>query len=515
MDNALIVGALNIIPDAQRRLSLLLDRTRAGNEEVFTSPILGDRDATDLLKGWDAIYESGKSKIVDELQDLEVEQNRSKFGPMSIAARWDERRETLLDSFGPQVKDRTFAPPLLNTPLRLRPISVPISVGFLKNDSNSGLPQYTKKKNVKDQMMGYTLDDLYKIVSDYLYKGKREVEIACVLFTRTQELAKTRNVWGFSVYATLLEMCFYRPVLDIQSKQTWRAALLQPDDVSAAITRIIDYAIANSLEILSIDFKRYDNSCKSNLIGSAFASIMDMFQHKYHRYITLIKDFFIECPIVTPDGVLVGKHGVPSGSTFTNEVDSIIQKGIADECENIIAKDLAQVQGDDGVYIVNDSSKVIEHFGSYGLVVGIEKSYVGRNWCVFLQYLFHDTYRAKDGIVNGIYPTYRALNRIIYPERFENFVKYDISGRDYFAIRTIAILENCKHHPLFNELVIYVAKLDKYNLKFSDQGLASFVKRLADKEGKDLTFKEWTYGSDVKGLKSFETYKLLREYWVK
>jgi len=505
---AQIVSFLQVSDDVRRRVTLLLERIVTGADEDFTTPYTKERGPDLILEGWDAIYNSNASKVNAVLNDLEVTANRPKFGTMSKCKPWMEREESLAESYKPAKSKRGFAPYSLSRPLGLRPLSANKAVGYLKNDSNSGLPLMTKKKNVKDLLMGYTLDDLCNIVESFLNQ-KGLLDLTCLLFTRTQELGKTRNVWGFSFYATLLEMCFYRPILDIQAKQTWRSALGKPEAVSAAITKLIDFAILKGLTIISIDFKGFDNSCKVHLIEPAFATIMGSFQLQFHRQIDIIKRFFISCPIVTPSGIWTGEHGVPSGSTFTNEVDSVIQYGVARESDAIVAIELAQVQGDDGVYLSDNPSAAKSHFAEYNLVVSDDKSYEAVNWCIFLQSLFHDDYRDEQGIINGIYPTYRALNRIIHMEQFEDFSDYNINGSDYFSIRTISILENCKHHPLFEEFVTYVWSLDKYKLEFSAQGLANYVRKLAIQEGKDITFRNWAYGSDISGMRAFKSVQIL------
>jgi len=500
---------LRLETDVLQRVSLLIDNTIEGNTEVYSSPIVNEHTPESILSGLDDIINSNIDKLNEPLRQLES-LNRSKSGPMSIAKTWEERRESLLESYDPQNTDKTFMPFILSNPGRLRPISVAQGIDLLKNDTNSGLPFMTKKKNVKQLMKGQTLTSLYTTLSDY-FLNDDYAKYACLLFTRTQENGKTRNVWGYSIYLTLLEMCFYRPILDLQSKQFWRAALRRPDDVSEGVTRVIDYCLRNGYYILSIDFSAYDNSIKKNLSDSAFLSIMYCFQQKYQPYIALISKLFQQVPIVTPDGIFTGDHGVPSGSTFTNEVDSIVQFGIARECLDIPHHEICQIQGDDGVHACINPEAVKEHFRSYGLVVNDEKSYIAKDWAVYLQQLFHVDYRDSHGVINGIYPLYRALNRIIYLERFDDFKSDGIEGTDYFSIRTISILEQCKHHPLFREFVRYIWSLDKYRLKISDQGLANYVRRLAFKEGKDLTFREWTYGENISGLKSFDCVKIINE----
>lgn len=503
MNNADILSKLDLDSDVERRISLVLDRIRSGNQEILTSPYTKERDPELIFAGLNEIFESNKSKLIDKLIELE-ESNREKFGPRSLATEWESRKDSLYDSFETDEFEKTFKSFSLGPYLRLRPLSVKESIACMKNNTNSGLPQMQKKKNVKVKYLDYTLERLATSVVDDYFK------LACILFTRTQENMKTRNVWGFAFVATLFEMLFYRPILDIQSKQLWRSALRTPDDVSLAMTKLIDYCLSLNIDILSIDFKNYDNSCKPRLQKPAFETVKVCFQKQFHKYIDVISNFFANVGIITPDGVLYGPHGVPSGSTFTNEVDSIIQYGISLECPQISNHELSQVQGDDGVYACIDAKSVMDHFSSYGLNVSVDKSYISRNYAVYLQQLFHDAYRDDKGVINGIYPIFRALNRIIYLEKFDDFLSDGLVGSDYFSIRTICILEQCKHHPLFREFVGYVYSLDKYQLKFSDQGLAGFVKRKAIQDGKDITFRNWTYGDDVAGIKSFDTFKVLQ-----
>lgn len=500
MKSATVITSLSSLGlDIVKRVSPFLARIVSGSDENFTNPILNEMKDSEVLLGLDDIFSNNRAIVNDVLWDIEIKQ-RSKFGPRSIAIPWDERKDSLYESFG--LGDKYNLPIIaLGPSKRLRPINVSAAITYLKNSTNSGLADLAKKGRVKAKLVGETLESLF---NTKFYP--------CMLFTRTQENKKTRTVWGFPILLTLYEMCFYRPVLDIQSKQPWRSALRTPEEVDQAITKILLSAQRFNLFILSIDFSTYDNSVKRQLQLSAFGSIKQLFQSQYHKHIDKLAEIFNTIGIVTPDGILSGPHGVPSGSTFTNEVDSIVQFSIASICNYIFDVNLSQVQGDDGVYLVTNPEKVIEHFESFGLIPSTlyEKSFIAEDWCVYLQSLYHRDYMDGDGIVHGIYPIYRALNRILHLERFEDFSQYDIKGSDYFAIRTISIMENCKHHPLFEEFVRYVASLDRYNLKYSDQGLDKFVRRLSDKEGKDITFREWTYGSDVKGLRTFETVKVLQ-----
>lgn len=219
---------------------------------------------------------------------------------------------------------------------------------------------------------------------------------------------------------------------------------------------------------------------------------------------------FSSIGIVTPDGVVSGNHGVPSGSTFTNEVDSIVQMLIGVQLPFINLESML-VQGDDGVYIIPNGKEdlVFDHFARFGLSVNREKSYVSKDYVTFLQCLYHIDY-IKQGIIGGIYPIYRALNRLCYQERWSDFEDFGISGKDYYSIRSLCILENCKWHPLFEKFVKLILSKDKYSLDFSSQGLSNYVHMIEKTKGTEGILVN-QYGDDVKGLRSFESYKLIRK----
>jgi len=485
----------NLSNSAYLMLSLQIDRTVKGSNEVLVSPIANETSPDDILSGWDNIFNNNLSKMNSTLRELEFS-NRSKFGPRSIAKSWLERRDSVLSYFGDSNLGIDLTPPVKPT-RRLRPLNYDAAIQYLKNDSNSGLPYLVKKSRIK----GSLVSDCKELYSR---------NYPCVLFTRTQENNKTRTVWGYPASDTLEEMRYYRPLLDYQKKLSWRAALNTPDIIDLAMTKLLVAANNNKDEkLLSIDFSSYDATVKFGLQTAAFNYIRDMYQSQYVSEIDVIAKRFNTVGLVTPDGIYDGPHGVPSGSTFTNEVDSICQYLVASSSNLIDEINLCQIQGDDGVYLTRFPNELMEHFGKYGLDVNIDKSHIANEYIIYLQSLYHIDYM-KNGVVGGIYSTYRALLRLVYLERFTDISKDEISGKDYFAIRAISIIENVKHHPLFEQFVLYVLSLDKYNLQFSDQGLKAFVKSRMSKEGKDITFRNWSYGEDVGGIRNFESYKIIQ-----
>lgn len=487
---------LELTSEVIDKLSLHLARLDKGSEQVLLTPMARQNDPYELLKEFDELFNSNLDDINDILYKLEQD-NRNKFGPRSISLPWEERKELLLSSFDEKYSDGCDKIiPLLGEG-RLRPISIDNATKLLKNNTNSGLPFNIKKREVKE-FVSNNFDILL------------QREDPCILFTRTTEQKKTRNVWGFPIVDTLNEMMIYSPLLAYQKKLPYRAALVSPDEVSRRLTEMIINSVNLGMTLYSIDFAAYDTSVKSQLQKVAFDYIRSCFQYGWTPAIDDIARRFLTIGICTPDGIFTGEHGVPSGSTFTNEVDSIVQAAISLSLP-YVSKETLQVQGDDGVYLIpNDKIDELKNtFVSCGLNVNEDKSYISNNYAVYLQNLFHIDY-IKDGNIGGIYPIYRALNRILFQEKWSDFDGYSLEGRDFYAIRSISIMENCKHHPLHRKLVEFVLKYDKYSLNISDEGIIAYVKMLSDNSpiGEILNHQ---YGDNISGIRSFETYKIIQE----
>ena len=380
--------------------------------------------------------------------------------PVTIAKAWVDREDDVANYFAAESKMPTLKVPK-DGRRNLRPISLLKAIDFCKNNTNSGMPFVVRKGSVKA---------IYASEFNELLTRKDP----CIMFTRTQEDGKTRTVWGYPFADTINEMMFYRPVLDYQRLLPYRSALQGPHRVNLRVTELIDYALSNGWKIVSIDMKSYDQSLKRTLQELSFEYIEHLYQPQYSSDIKAIFERFNTIGIITPDGVVSGPHGVPSGSTFTNEVDSIAQMIVLFNA----GETQYDVQGDDAIVITRDPDRLFQKYEEAGFVINREKSYISDNFAVYLQNLYHTDYRDGDGIIGGIYPTYRALNRILYLERYIDFEQDEIPGRDYFSIRTICILENCKYHPLFKQLVKFVYNLDKYNLTYEGDSLTKYIQRM-------------------------------------
>jgi len=488
------LNSLSYTSDVKRKLSQYLSSVVKGSNEVYLTPLGKNNDPDKLLSMVDEIIDNGSDLLSEPLKDLE-HLNRLKYGPRSIAKPWKDRKDSLLSYYNndSNSEDFKFIHKDYNN---LRPISIDNAIKLLKNNSNSGLPYLSRKGSIKDRLK-----------SDY-YESRGDDP--CVLFTRTQESGKTRNVWGYPVLEVLNDLRFYEPLMNHQKKSSYRNALKGTNYVDAKLSNLVINSKLTGKKILSIDFSSYDASISTSLQKACFDYIKQLFQYSYSEEIDKIYVKFNTIGIISPDGVLKGSHGVPSGATFTNEVDSLAQFLIA-KFSGLSESDF-DIQGDDGAYILNDDEykKLTQNFKRFGLNVNVEKSYYNEDYAVYLQKLY-DIYYINKGLIGGIYPIYRAINRLVYQETYTKFEDYDIAGRDYYSIRSLTILENCKYHPLFEPLVKLVYKLDKFKLAFSQKELIK-VMDMENKLSSSVGQITNQYGDDIKGIYSFESYKLIKKF---
>jgi hypothetical protein len=474
---------------AHKSISLNEKRILDGSDEAFVAPAYEDVSDDAIVDFVESLIARGG--FTDKLIEIE-RQNLSKLGPRSIAIPWGERRQSLVDYY----ENKSENLPSIWEPGdgKLRPTSQHDVERQMLKSTSAGLPSMVRKSLVlehSDEFTGNYIDDAGKY--------------PCVLFTRTQEQRKTRNVWGYPISDTVWEQLFFNPWLDFEKQLPFRSALTGPEDVDASVSHLL-LSKRDHESVYCADFSSYDASVSVELIHQAFGIIAAQYQNQYYDEIYSLFERFVTIPIHTPEGDFTGNHGVPSGSSFTNSIDSLVQyicSGHQSKCE---------IQGDDGLYIVEDQKveQLADSFKAHGLKLNEEKSDLFRDpEAIFLQRYYHPEYRASNGTLGGVYAAARALLRIKYLERWTDLERENISGSDYFSLRTITILENCKHHPWFSEVVRFAYDQDKTSLSYTDQGLEAFTRMQQSKARAGLYNQ---YGDIFKGIHNFEVVKLLMSF---
>jgi hypothetical protein len=268
------ISNLDLSPDAFKRLETLNGRTKAGSDLAIVAPIFGDKSPEDILTGWDSEFEPKSDQLRPTLLEME-KSNRSKFGPRSLAKPWVERRESTLSTFHPREEvlgnfDQAEAVDLLVAQERRRyakrqiPLSVSTAATFLQPNTNSGLPFLVRKKLV--------VPEVVRNLPALLERND-----PAVLFTRTQESRKTRDVWGVPVADVLEEMAYFQPLLSWRKRLRHRTALLGPEAVEGGVGGLLDHARSQKLAVVSVDFSSFDRSVHPDLAEIALTYLFDYF----------------------------------------------------------------------------------------------------------------------------------------------------------------------------------------------------------------------------------------------
>lgn len=162
-------------------------------------------------------------------------------------------------------------------------------------------------------------------------RGEKRPE-PCIAFKRTQFNDKTRLVWGYPYAMTAEEGLFARPLIERFKLGNTPMAFGMSTGVLGGKLRVSSY---HKKCAYSTDVSSFDSSIDAGLIQVAFkilATWFDLDQVEpttgisYRKIWKDIVWYFIHTPIVMPDGnVYKGKrHGVPSGSYFTQMIDSVV-----------------------------------------------------------------------------------------------------------------------------------------------------------------------------------------------
>lgn len=159
----------------------------------------------------------------------------------------------------------------------------------------------------------------------------------CIAYKRTQFNEKTRLVWGFPYSMTFIEGLVAHPLNELFKGGHTPMAYSITTVALGTKLRASSYKYQWAY---SIDMSSYDASLHGSLIRTAFSILRSWFDPEEIEPISgatvaeifsIIENYFIHTPIVMPDlRLYLGKkHGVPSGSYFTQMIDSVVNVIIA------------------------------------------------------------------------------------------------------------------------------------------------------------------------------------------
>lgn len=244
----------------------------------------------------------------------------------------------------------------------------------VKGEKSSGAPEFSLKKDVSDK--------------DYLrmlrwLDGAKKPD-PCVAYHRVQHGSqgpKNRLVWGYPQSITMAESSFARPLINhYLSIRCPMAIGMHRHKLSARMV-----SLCNCHAKYGLDFSGFDSSISAKLIDMAFSVLakqVDWSKSSKSDW-EKIENYFIHTPILMPDGHVYTKHrGVPSGSYFTQMIDSVvnyfaIQYATISLFGYAVHLDKLLVLGDDSLFSLPKAIS-LEHYKrvllTLGLTVNADKS---------------------------------------------------------------------------------------------------------------------------------------------
>ena len=495
-------------------LSNILGRLEVGFNTDLRAPILESLDYAEAAAILQSYVGPAPYAALSTLDDEE----RSKMGTRSVILPWEERKGNLEAYWGSASELRDADYELLNSsgiflcgigPTRaLRPISLNQSFERSVKGSNLGLPLLTSDPESAQPYLERARTLLLE--PDF---EPEEGFYPYVPFTRGQAsggpVAKARFVWGADHAESYLAGMFTPVVLDMLRNQKGFSAWSNLDVVDQAVSSILRRPGVK----YSIDFSGFDSSLPSAVTTEVFFCIASWFQLPYVAILSSLHSSFIGLGMVTPEGLWDGRDGgVPSGSGFTNLVDSLANLFVMRYASARLGTSLLdyEVMGDDGVYRIKgdpDLSELADVLQEVGMTLNTEKTMTSESEVHYLQRLHSREYEAR-GLYPGVRSPYRTLNGMLTYERLrQDWNEY------YDTARWIMQVENSRNDPRFAELVRFLFDHDKV-LQDVDalsalRQVSSSTRILRDKVGVDPLRQE--VESDVGTLKTMDTVAALRE----
>lgn len=295
----------------------------------------------------------------------------------------------------------------------------------IKRDTSAGLTAYGA---TKFEAFATGLDKAVRVLED----GKSPSP--CLAGVRTQRKEKTRLVWGYPLEMTIIEAVVARPIINY-FKGTDH--LMTFGKTSHEVGVRLRKSCSNTKYHTSIDYSQFDSTVTSSIIKYAFAALRTWYDLNTVVYrdktlgnvFDIVETYFITTPIVMPNKdreyptlVLGKKSGVPSGSYFTQIVDSFANAALlfafASRFQITVKEQDVYILGDDCLFFANqeiDLRKFGNFVSNYGFKCNPAKGstglsnqvieYLGRSW--------------RNGFPLRSYS--ELVRGALYPEKYRNY----------------------------------------------------------------------------------------------
>nr|UYL95494.1 MAG: RNA-dependent RNA polymerase [Tongren Parti tick virus 1] len=265
-----------------------------------------------------------------------------------------------------------------------------LDVDLVPNTS-SGFPHFKKKSEIYDQIRQEGRFHFHHLKRLPLWRCPL---LPCVPATRggLAEVTepKTRLVWMYPGAMTACEAVFAQPLIDAIYDQK-RHLLMTGHDATNKLANFAGLIDGDEGFFgVGLDFKSFDTLPFVGIIRDAFFKVLEPNIHHGAYYdktngvdqggkgVTArsktafknIVEYFINTPLLLPNGRVVQKHhGIPSGSHFTNLIDSIVNRILINTFAyyNNIKISALMTNGDDSAFRVSETyiKDILKHANEF------------------------------------------------------------------------------------------------------------------------------------------------------
>nr|QIJ56918.1 RNA-directed RNA polymerase [Scaphoideus titanus-associated partiti-like virus 1] len=253
------------------------------------------------------------------------------------------------------------------------------------------------RKNATRALYGFSkYRDSYRFVPDKAYARTQ-------LALRANP--KIRHVWGRAFHHILIEGLIGQPLIDkLMLNDT---PIYIGRDIHKDMPYVILKAIQDGGTCYCIDFSKFDASACSGLVHIAWTILHELIVINDHVD-RLVFDFcyslFTNTPVIMPDGKLfIVRSGVPSGSYFTQLIDSIVNMLMINMLcyTTSVSFPSLKVLGDDSLFVtevpIAELPEIGAFFAQFGLTIS-DKTVITENFSeiVFLGHNFYGSRVCRD-----------------------------------------------------------------------------------------------------------------------
>ncbi|UPT53711.1 MAG: RNA-dependent RNA polymerase [Bactrocera dorsalis partiti-like virus 2 isolate Bf] len=384
----------------------------------------------------------------------------------------------------------------------LKPISLREAAGLIPQSTSPGLPYlHTHPGMKKGEVLATELPRI-KRYWDAVGSGSFTLPPHdCAAFARSHigsaDTNKVRPVWAYPLDVVCAEARFAHPYTDALKEQTIGRNTAYGMEMMCGGMTWLDNQLRHArlidpgCKFLMTDYSQFDSTVPAWLIRDCFAIIWECFKghctrEDYYIFKKLVS-YFINTTIRNPDGRRLRKlHGVPSGSMFTNIIDTMVnfivtRYIIKTICQSDVMTDV--YFGDDAIVVLRSSTLInidlLSQAAAYyfGMKINTKKSY----WTNNINNVHFLGYYNSHG--DAFKPSAELFASLLYPQYWVDDWKYTLArtmgtlmaaggnNTDVFIVSQMIFLLAASRNTVFEDAQKLIVNNPRMRRHFSTMGV--------------------------------------------